>query len=73
MKIGVIGVGRRITDILQRLAANLPALQIVAWSDPDPASLDAARKKLGPIATNAIDCRSAEEVAGLTDIEWIFI
>jgi predicted dehydrogenase len=73
MKIGVIGVGRRITDILQRLAANLPALQIVAWSDPDTASLDAARKKLGPIATHTIDCRSAEEVAGHADIEWIFI
>lgn len=70
IRIGLIGAGIRLRDICKRLLAEDSRLQIGVVFDPDPVSVEHARKELGGVWRQA---ESAEAVCADATIDWVMI
>lgn len=68
-KIGVIGCGYRIKDILKHLMNLNPSHKIISIYDPSSESIERFKKEFK--VSNI--CKNYEEVINNTDTEWIFI
>lgn len=69
-RIGVIGAGRRICDVLKLLLRIAPDLRVTAVYDPDPASIARCRSVLAP---QAVACASEAGLCARADVDWVFI
>ena len=69
-RIGVIGTGGRICDVLKNLLRIAPDVRVTAVFDPDPSSVARCRAGVGP---DAAVCASEAELCGRADVDWVFI
>ncbi|MBC2596144.1 Gfo/Idh/MocA family oxidoreductase [Ruficoccus amylovorans] len=72
VKIGVIGAGSRMRNVLRLLLGNPAAakISITAVYDPDKDSVRQLRQDLAP---EAHICASAEDLCAREDVDWVFI
>lgn len=70
VRIGAIGCGNRLRDVVGRLLREDPSLAVAAIHDPDAAAADRFRKELAP---DAAVCASVEALCGRDDVDWVFV
>jgi len=72
LKIGVIGYGGRLRDVVRRILAEdkQGLISVTAAFDPDPVSQGTVRKDFGP---GCRICSSEEELVGDPELDWVFI
>jgi len=69
-RIGVIGSGGRICDVIKNLLRVAPGVRVTAVYDTDPASVVRCRAGVAP---DAAVCSSEAELCGRADVDWVFI
>ncbi len=69
-RIGVIGIGGRISSVIKNLQRIAPGLRVTAVFDPDPSSIASSRTGVAP---DAAVCASEAELCGRADVDWVFI
>ncbi len=70
LRVGVIGCGGRLRDLLGKLRHQHPDVKIVALCDPSDQAIDATRQRVGDQAERAEDVAS---LVGRDDIELVMI
>ncbi len=69
-RIGVIGSGSRIQQVIANLLRESPSSTVTAIHDPDEVALDRFRREVAPAAAV---CDSVEQLCAREDVDWVFI
>jgi predicted dehydrogenase len=69
-RIGVVGTGKRICDVLTLLLRVAPGVRVSAVYDPDAAAVEQCRSRLAP---EAAVCGGSAELCAREDVDWVFI
>lgn len=70
VNIGIIGCGGMGMNIVRELVKQEPRLRMAAIYDPDPRSVENARKELGE---NPVVCSDYQEIMDMPEIDWVLI
>jgi predicted dehydrogenase len=70
IRVGVIGAGYRISNVLRLVREQAPQLVITALCDPEAEAVAAFRQTFG---AQAEVCATAEQLCARPDVDWVFV